>query len=1408
MTKPDFLFETSWEVCNKTGGIYTALATKAMTLNNALGDNYILIGPDVWKETRDNPDFIEDNSIFEIWRDKAYEEGLRIRMGRWNTPARPIVILVDFTPLFADKNEIFGELWDEFKVDSISGNWDYIEPALFGYAAGRVIESFYNFHFSADEKIVAQFHDWMAGSGVLYLNKNVAQVGTVFTSHSTVMGRTLSEHGIPYVEQIEIPEQNKLAARFGITAKHSLERQAAGQADSFTCVSEITAKECKQFLQKQADVITPNGFDASMLPTEKELKENAHKARAAVLRVAEALTGSKIGDDVLFTMTGSRYEFHNKGLDLFIRSLGELNEEQKKNKKVIALIAVPAAHSGPDSELKQQLEGAEVSGSLQGRFTTHKLHEPDKDPILQELNNNKLNNKAEEQVCVIYVPAMLNKEDGLFNLSYYDLLSAMDLTVFPSCYEPWGFTPMESLAFRVPSVTTSQSGFGEFVLNKFQKQNESLKIINQDCRQGEETIEAITKIINEYRTYGPDRMQQLKSDAAELAEKFEWQKQIPDWYEAFDLALNKALDRYDLYKSKIQYSLIEDYQPRKHEGPAWKSISVQPFIPKKLEGLQRLANNLWWSWNYQAEELFSSMDEELWEEVGHNPIALLNSLSLEQIKKLSNSQKFLKKYKQVIGHFDDYMRKAHHSNEKMIAYFSMEFGLHETIRTYSGGLGILAGDFIKEASDQNLNMIGISLFYKYGYFQQGLSTFGEQIAHYPAQEIGKMPLKTVRNKNGQPLKITIAFPGRNLYARVWRVDVGRVPLYLLDSDMEENTAEDRKLTHQLYGGDNEYRLKQELLLGVGGIRMLNATVTEPEIYHCNEGHSAFIGVERLRNHIQEQKLSFDQAMEFVRATTLFTTHTPVPAGHDVFSEDLLRTYIPHYADRLNLSWDEFMNLGRFEDNKGDQFSMSVLAMKLSRKVNGVSRIHGRVTREMFAKMFKGYYPEEIDIGYVTNGVHYHTWSAKEWQELYKETLGEGFLKDHSDATNWQSIHQVDNNRIREIKKHLKSDLVAYLKKKIEEDMTRRQENPKIIFETVEKLNEDALIIGFARRFATYKRAHLLFNNLQRLADLVNDEKRPVVFLYSGKAHPNDKAGQELIKRILEISRKPEFMGKVIFIENYNMRVARMMVHGVDVWLNTPTRPLEASGTSGQKAALNGVLNCSVLDGWWAEGYKAGTGWAIKEEKTYDNQQFQDELDAETVYNILESEIIPHFFGKQKGYSDQWVEYIKKSIAEVAPHFTMKRMMDDYEERFYESLFSNYKEFSRDYTKKTSGIVAWKRKVLSNWEQVEATSLKVPDVNKKMLKVGEDFVAEINLNTAGLSGRDLGIEIIFFRGGENGKKKFLQVKEFDLVSEENGQAAYRCELALDNTGMFDYAFRIFPKSELIDTRRDFPLVKWV
>ncbi|MCF8236028.1 MAG: alpha-glucan family phosphorylase [Bacteroidales bacterium] len=1408
MTKPDFLFETSWEVCNKTGRTYTALATKAMTLNKALGDNYILIGPDVWKETRDNPDFIEDNSIFEIWRDKAYEEGLRIRMGRWNTPARPIVILVDFTPLFADKNEIFGELWDEFKVDSISGNWDYIEPALFGYAAGRVIESFYNFHFSADEKIVAQFHDWMAGSGVLYLNKNVAQVGTLFTSHSTLMERTLSEHGISYVEQIEIPEQNKLAARFGITAKHSLERQAAGHADSFTCVSEITAKECKQFLQKQADVITPNGFDTSMLPPEKELEENAHKARAAVLRVAEALTGSRIGDDVLFTMTGSRYEFHNKGLNLFIRSLGELNGEHKKNKKVIALIAVPTAHSGPDSELKQQLEGADISDSLQGRFNTHKLHEPDKDAILRELSKNKLSNRADDQVCVIYVPAMLNKEDGLFNISYYELLSAMDLTIFPSCYDPWGFTPMESLALQVPSVTTLQTGFGEFIRKKIGKDSQSLNIIDYNCHQETEMIKEIARIIDDFSGYGPDKMQQLKTNAAELAKHFDWQKQIPDWYEAFDLALNKALDRYDLYKSKIQYSLIEDYQPRKHEGPAWKSISVQPFIPKKLEGLQRMANNLWWSWNYQAEELFSGMDEKLWEQVGHNPITLLNSLSLDQIKKLSNSQKFLKKYKQVIGHFDDYMRKAHHSNEKMIAYFSMEFGLHETIRTYSGGLGILAGDFIKEASDQNLNMIGISLFYKYGYFQQGLSTFGEQIAHYPAQEIGKMPLKTVRNKNGQALKITIAFPGRNLYARVWRVDVGRVPLYLLDSDVEENTAEDRKLTHQLYGGDNEYRLKQELLLGVGGIRMLNAMAAEPEVFHCNEGHSAFIGVERLRNHIQEQKLSFEQAVELVRATTLFTTHTPVPAGHDVFSEDLLRTYIPHYTDRLNLNWDEFMNLGRFEDNKGDQFSMSVLAMKLSRKVNGVSRIHGRVTREMFAKMFKGYYPEEIDIGYVTNGVHYHTWTAKEWQELYKETLGEGFLKDHSDAANWQSIHQVDNNRIREIKKHLKSDLVAYLKKKIEQDMTRRQENPKIIFETVEKLNEDALIIGFARRFATYKRAHLLFNNLQRLADLVNDEKRPVVFLYSGKAHPNDKAGQELIKRILEISRKPKFMGKVIFIENYNMRVARMMVHGVDVWLNTPTRPLEASGTSGQKAALNGVLNCSVLDGWWAEGYKAGTGWAIKEEKTYDNQQFQDELDAETVYNILESEIIPHFFGKQKGYSDQWVEYIKKSVAEVAPHFTMKRMMDDYKERFYESLFINFKEFSRDYTKKTSGIVAWKRKVLGNWEQVEATSLKVPDVNKKMLKIGEDFVAEISLNTAELTGRDLGIETVFFRGAENDKKKFQQVKEFDLVSEKDGQANYRCKLALDTTGMFDYAFRIFPKSTLLSSRRDFPLVKWL
>ncbi|HSG68708.1 MAG TPA: alpha-glucan family phosphorylase, partial [Bacteroidales bacterium] len=732
--------------------------------------------------------------------------------------------------------------------------------------------------------------------------------------------------------------------------------------------------------------------------------------------------------------------------------------------------------------------------------------------------------------------------------------------------------------------------------------------------------------------------------------------------------------------------------------PKWKKVLVKAEIPAKLKGLFELSRNLWWTWNCEAEELFSLIDTDIWEESGHNPVALLEMITLERYKELEKDTAFINQLEELLKRFHDYMAVKPAGDAPLISYFSMEFGLHESIKIYSGGLGILAGDYLKQASDSGMNMIGVGLMYRYGYFYQSLAPHGEQIAEYIPQRFSHLPITPVRDENGDWVKVSIALPGRSMSAKAWKLAIGRITLYLLDADISENQPKDRTITYQLYGGDNEHRLKQELLLGVGGIRLLENLGLKPAVYHCNEGHAAFIGIERIRRLISGRIITFEMAREIVRSSTLFTTHTPVPAGHDSFSEDLLRTYIPHYASRLNVSWEEFMGLGRMNvNNHNENFSMSVLAVNLSQEVNGVSRIHGWESRKMFAGMFPGFFPSEVNIGYVTNGVHYGTWTAKPWRKLYMETFGEGFYDGQSDPSFWQKIHKVPDAEIWKIRKELKKDLFDFLRKKLSADMTRRQEAPKHIINTIEKLDEDVLTIGFARRFATYKRAQLLFMNEEKLSAIINNKDHPVQFVFAGKAHPNDKAGQDLIRHIIEISRKPEFEGKIIFVENYNMHVARKLVQGVDIWLNTPTRPLEASGTSGMKAIMNGVLNFSVLDGWWAEGFIEDAGWAIPEERTFQNQQFQDELDAETIYNILEEDITPKFYdNNESGFPPEWVKLIKNSTAGICSRFTMKRMLDEYKVNYYEPLSKRAVDIKADDCAMAKEIAEWKDKIRKNW----------------------------------------------------------------------------------------------------------------
>lgn len=1411
INNPDYIFETSWEVCNKVGGIYTVISTKAPTLVSEYKDNYILIGPDLIKENGAlKNEFIEDKFLHRSWIDYAESKGIRVRVGRWNIATKPVVFLVNFISYFSEKDKILADLWNKYKLDSLTGHWDYVEPALFGYATGKVIESFYEFYNSAEDKIIAHFHEWMTGTGILYLKENVPQISTVFTTHATALGRAIAGRELPLYRDMEkfIPET--LASEFEIKAKYSLEKLSAINADAFTTVSELTSQECKFLLKKEVDVITPNGFDDSFVPDKSSFDQKRNHAKNKIFAVVEAILQQPINKDSLLVINSGRYEFKNKGIDLFIDALGLLDKSDELKKNIIAFITVPANHLGPYWGILRQLENPGNGEPTQEHFLTHHLNDKENDSVILQIRKNNLLNSPTSKVKIIFVPCYLDGNDGIFNMSYYDLLIGFDLSVFPSYYEPWGYTPLESLAFHIPTITTTLAGFGRWVNDKYRKVDCGITVVERDDNNTNTIAETIAASILKCTKKAPEEFIKARSEAYDISRIALWENLIVHYKNAFGIALEKAAIRSELYVHKQPAESTLIFPRIKREKPTWKKILINPALPEKLLKLQELSKNLWWTWNFDCHDLFEMINMVLWKKCQYNPVQLLESLSLVQLKDLEENDVFMQKLMEVHSRFKTYMEESKEKPECQIAYFSMEYGLHDSLKIFSGGLGVLAGDYLKEASDSNQNLVGVGLLFRYGYFTQNISVNGEQIAKYLPQRFSHLPITPVRDENGKWITVSLSLPGRSLFAKVWVVQVGRIPLYLLDTDIDENIETDRSITHILYGGDWENRFKQELLLGVGGIRLLDKLGITPKIFHCNEGHAAFTGVERLRKLVMEKRVKFNQALEIVRASSLFTTHTPVPAGHDTFEEHILRSFIPHYANRLNISWNEFMGLGKIDkNNPREKFSMSVLAANTSQEMNGVSEIHGRVTRDMFKNMYDGFFANELHIGHVTNGVHYPTWASRKWQEFYSNNFGDGFFKDQSNAAYWEKIYNVSDEEIWNLRNQHRKELMNYLFVRLYEDMTHRQEHPMYILKILDGLNENILTVGFARRFATYKRAHLLAYDLERLQKLAADEHRPIQFIFAGKAHPNDKAGMDLIKMIVELSRKKEFKGNIVFVENYDMELAKMLVQGVDVWLNTPTRPLEASGTSGEKAIMNGVLNFSVLDGWWAEGYKEGAGWALEEKQTFINQQFQDDLDAENIYSTFEEEIVPMFYKRnENNIPVEWVQCIKKSIASINPNFTMKRMLEDYNSKYYTKLQYRLNYLTADNNKKAKEIARWKLKVLRNWEQITVDEYHVPHSTKKPLILGEHFFAEILLSIGELNPEDIGIEIIFAHKIQDEINDFVHKRELDVFQPEIGKAKYSCDIPSIKAGVYDFAFRVYPKHPDLAHRQDFNIVKWL
>lgn len=843
-------------------------------------------------------------------------------------------------------------------------------------------------------------------------------------------------------------------------------------------------------------------------------------------------------------------------------------------------------------------------------------------------------------------------------------------------------------------------------------------------------------------------------------------------------------------------------------APVWKELSIKSRLPEELKCLDELAHNMWWAWNYEARNMWKSLDEALYEKVGHNPVMLLERLSYDRKEEIVKDKALMKKVKDVYAMFRKYMDVKPDSKRPSVAYFSMEYGINQVVKIYSGGLGMLAGDYLKEASDSNVDMCAVGFLYRYGYFKQSLSMDGQQIANYDAQNFNSLPLVRQLDENGNPVVVDVPYMNYMVHAYVWRMNVGRISLYLLDTDNELNSEYDRPITHALYGGDNENRLKQEILLGMGGILTLKKLGITKQIYHCNEGHASLCNLQRLCDYV-DGGMPFNEAMELVRASSLYTVHTPVPAGHDYFDENLFGKYMGGYPSRLGISWDEFIGMGRENpDNHDERFCMSVFACNTCQEVNGVSRLHGWVSQKMFAPIWGGYYPEENHVGYVTNGVHLPTWTATEWRKLYDKYFDPSFMSDQSNEKIWHGIYNVDDEEIWNTRMALKNKLVRFIREMFTETWLKNQGDPSRVVSLLERINPNALMIGFCRRFATYKRAHLLFTDIDRLSKIVNDPEHPVLFFFSGKAHPADGAGQGLIKRIFEISQRPEFLGKIIFLEDYDMQLARRLVSGVDIWMNTPTRPLEASGTSGEKAELNGVVNLSVLDGWWVEGYREGAGWALDEKRTYQNQEYQDKLDAATIYGLLENEIIPMYYKKnKKGYSEKWIQVIKNSIATIAPHYTMKRQLDDYFDKFYNRQAKRSAELLANNNELAKKISLWKEAVAERWDGIHVVS-KETSFLENGGETGMKYKITYVIDEQGLDDA-VGLELVSLNNEQSdSEREVYSTHQFKMVKREGNLFTFEAEIEPSNAGTYRSCVRMYPKNDLLPHRQDFAYVKWL
>jgi len=1149
MEKPDHVFEVSWEVCQMVGGIHTVIQSKALEMEKLYGKNYICFGPQIISPAlrSEFKEEIWDESIERLMK-RLGAQGVQGKMGRWQIPGEPRVILVGFQELFNEKDQILSHYWTRFGVDSLFGGYDYIEPLLFSHATGLLIEQLYKGDLAQQGKqVLVHCHEWMSAIAILHLKESVPDIATVFTTHATMLGRSLSSLKSDQSIQVFLRQKSaiKWAKELRIESKHSVEVIAAHEAHCFTTVSETTSEECATILGKEPDFVIQNGLTKT-IPGYELLDTTLKKQmRLRLLNIAAEVTGFEYDPAETFILgTSGRYEFRNKGIDLYLDAVLDLREtlgESSIRKKILALVMCPAEHL------------QRVFPRCTEEILTHLLADPQHDPVSQFLRKRAQINAPRNPVHVVFIPLYLNGTDPTLPETYWELLTGMDLSVFPSWYEPWGYTPHEAVSLGIPTITTDCAGFGRWVESLPGDPSEKGVVVIQRSQKRKtvhyETHRAeLRNVFLDFLELSDSEREKWKSGALKTAQKGRWDDRIEGYWQAYSFAINRSIS-----------SHLEKTFPSSYLGS-------------------------------------------------------------------SNSE---------------------------CAYFCMEYGINDALQIYSGGLGILAGDYIKTAADRDASFVAFGLFYQFGYFKQSLGDEGKQIALDQLTHHERIRLTRVGDQN-----FSIPFEDQRLYFQAWVYHLGSVRLYLLDANVLENSPQFRQITERLYSAEPGMRIKQEWLLSMGGLELIRRLGLNVKLFHMNEGHTAFIVVGRTLQAMQENDLLYEEAFRRVRNTTIFTTHTPVPVGHDQFLiEDVLSLFRGLTQDSTLL--DRFLSLGKsFSDSSVEPlFNMTALAMRGSRWVNSVSQIHKKVSQKMFKNLYSETEEHEVPIVHVTNGVHISSWLESEWQVLFDEVFGYHWRKHVQDREFWKQLEKVPVSAVLETKLRLKKRLLDWIYQKLSGELSRgcgKLEYARVLA----RLDTHTLVMTHAKRMAPYKRADLLFQEPDRLEELLKKSPFPILFLYAGKAHPADQLGQQMIQKITQWSRDPRFMGSVLMLEDYDLSFARRLMSGSDIWLNTPLRPLEASGTSGMKAAINGTLHLSVADGWWPEVYNGKNGWMIGDGSELWAQELQNGYDSARIFHVLENDVFKNFI------SETWVFRIRESILSTIPFVSSERMFDDYEEKLY------------------------------------------------------------------------------------------------------------------------------------------------